>query len=78
MTHPDGLPSRPTAEDLASLRWVKATASNGSESCVEVADLKPWIVVRDSKDPSGAVHCYTPRQWRSFLDVVRSGVLDHR
>jgi hypothetical protein len=73
MTHPDKLPPKPAPDELARAAWFKATRSNGSQSCVEVAHLDEWTVVRDSKDPEGQVHCYTPHAWACFLDGVRSG-----
>ena len=54
-------PADPTPEELADATWFKATASNTSQGCVEVAHLERWTVVRDSKNPGGPVHCYTPR-----------------
>jgi hypothetical protein len=58
------------------LRWRKATASaNGG--CVEVAPLPGGgVAVRDSKDPSGPVLRYTPREWHAFLDGARKGEFD--
>ena len=32
-------PAYPTPEELADATWFKATASNGSEGCVEVGHL---------------------------------------
>jgi hypothetical protein len=69
-------PGLPTPEELAGASWFKATASNGTEGCVEVAHLKRWTVVRDSKNPVGPVHCYTPHEWASFLDGARAGEFD--
>ena len=51
--HP--LPSYPDPAELAGASWFKATVSNGTEGCVEVAHLERWTVVRDSKDPGGPV-----------------------
>jgi hypothetical protein len=76
MTDAGNLPPRPAPDELAHATWFKAVASNGSQSCVEVAHLDHWTVVRDSKDPGGPVHCYTPREWAAFLDGVRSGEFD--
>ena len=69
-------PGFPTPEELADATWFKATASNGSQGCVEVAHLERWTVVRDSKDPGGPVHCYTPHEWACFLDDARAGEYD--
>jgi hypothetical protein len=76
MIDSERLPPRTPPDELTHATWFKATASNGSQSCVEVAHLKSWTVVRDSKDPDGPVHYYTPREWACFLDGVRSSEFD--
>jgi Domain of unknown function (DUF397) len=76
MTQSRGLPPLPTPDELGRAAWFKAKASNGSQSCVEVAHLGSWTVVRDSKDPGGPVHCYTPHEWACFLDGARAGEFD--
>jgi hypothetical protein len=76
MTHSERPAPPPTPSELTRAAWFKATASNGSQSCVEVAHLESWTAVRDSKDPDGPVHCYTPREWACFLDGARSGEFD--
>jgi Domain of unknown function (DUF397) len=70
------LPPRPTAEELRKASWRTASASNGGTGCVEVAHLESWTVVRDSKDPRGPVHCYTPHEWACFLAGVHDGEFD--
>ncbi len=70
------LPPYPDSAELAGASWFKATASNGSEGCVEVAHLERWTVVRDSKNPDAPVHCYTPHEWVCFLDGARAGEFD--
>jgi hypothetical protein len=76
MTHPSGIPARPTPSELARVSWFKASASNGGTGCVEVAHLESWTVVRDSKNPDGPVHCYTPHEWACFLDGAQGGEFD--
>jgi Domain of unknown function (DUF397) len=76
MTSPREHPSYPTPDELNRAAWFKASASNGSQTCVEVAHLGSWTVVRDSKNPDGPVHCYTPLEWACFLDGVRAGEFD--
>ena len=41
-----------------------------------MAHLERWTVVRDSKNPGGPVHCYTPHEWACFLDGARAGEFD--
>jgi hypothetical protein len=76
MTAPHGLPPYPAPEELDRAAWVKATASNTSQGCVEVAHLEHWTVVRDSKNPDGPVHCFTPHEWACFLTGARAGEFD--
>jgi hypothetical protein len=76
VTHPGELTSHPSPTELAQASWSKASASTGSQSCVEVAHLESWTVVRDSKNPDGPVHAYTPQEWACFLDAVRAGKFD--
>ncbi len=56
-----------------ALEWHKSTASQGSGECIEVATRRASILVRDSRDPSGAVLTFGRRQWGAFLGRVRSG-----
>jgi hypothetical protein len=51
-------------------------SSNQVTVPVEVAHLESWTVVRDSKNPDGPVHCYTPLEWACFLDGARAGEFD--
>ena len=68
--------SYPSSAELAQARWFKAQASNGGQGCVEVAHLENWTVVRDSKNPGGPIHCYTPHEWQCFLTGARAGEFD--
>ena len=56
-------------------RWRKSSRSGGS-NCVEVAVVDGTVLVRDSKDPSGAWLCFTSEQWLTFLQAIRAGDLD--
>lgn len=59
-----------------SLRWVKSSAS-GADGCVQIAltgsDL---VLVRDSKDPDGAVLTFDAQEWDAFLAGAKSGEFD--
>jgi hypothetical protein len=62
--------------ELADSSWRKSTYSQVGE-CVEFATPSPGlIVVRDSKNPGGAVLTYTASEWRAFLHAARSGAYD--
>jgi hypothetical protein len=55
-----------------ALNWRKSSASVGNGECVEVAQREPSVLVRDSRDPSGAVLAFDRRQWRTLLTRIRS------
>jgi hypothetical protein len=57
------------------LAWRKSSAS-GNSGCVEVATTDHEILVRDSKDRSGAVLRFTSLEWVAFLAGVRMGEFD--
>ncbi len=57
--------------DLHDARFRKSSYSI-QDDCVEVATNIPGVVaVRDSKNPSGPVLKFTPKEWREFLDSLR-------
>jgi uncharacterized protein DUF397 len=58
----------------SALNWRKSSASGGGADCVEVAQRGASILVRDSRDPSGALLVVGPDQWCALLSRVRSGI----
>jgi len=57
--------------------WVKSSLSFSNSNCVEVADLPGGVVgVRDSKDKTGPVLCFTPGEWRAFVGGAHNGEFD--
>lgn len=44
-----------------------------SGSCVQVATTAETVLVRDSKNPDGAVLRFTAEEWRTFVLGVRAG-----
>ncbi|WP_344302335.1 DUF397 domain-containing protein [Paractinoplanes deccanensis] len=56
------------------LRWHRSRHCSGG-TCVEVARAGDNILVRDSKDPRGAVLSFTPSEWRAFIEGVKRGEL---
>ena len=62
--------------DNQALSWRKATASN-TGGCVEVAATPDGgVAVRDSKQPRGAMLCYSAYEWQCFLTGAKAGEFD--
>ena len=58
--------------------WVKATASNEGESCVEQRRHAGMIEVRDTKDGgTGPVLRFTAAEYAAWLDGAGKGEFDH-
>jgi Domain of unknown function (DUF397) len=53
--------------------WRKSSASGGSGNCVEVARSGSFMLVRDSRNPSGAVLQFTSVQWLELLQRIQNG-----
>jgi hypothetical protein len=53
------------------LDWRKASYSNGSGNCVEIADTARAVVVRDTTDRDGGTLTFTADAWQSFLGTLR-------
>lgn len=69
--------ARVNSDETARVTWKKSTRSNGSGNCVEVAQT--WDghrLVRDSKNPNGAILTFTPREWRAFIEGAKDGEFD--
>ncbi len=47
-----------------------------THTCVQVGLRTDLVLVRDGKDPAGAVLALSPRQWRSFCAAIRAGVFE--
>ncbi|WP_030544458.1 DUF397 domain-containing protein [Streptomyces albus] len=41
---------KPSPGQLAVAEWRKSRHSAANNECVEIADLGPWVAIRDSKD----------------------------
>jgi hypothetical protein len=54
--------------------WRKSARSSGTgQNCVEVAaNLPGTIAIRDSKDPDGGVLRFSPDEWKTFLESLRT------
>jgi hypothetical protein len=61
------------------LQWRTARASaNGGGNCVEVAVAGRIVLVRNSRDPEGAVLAFAATQWDAFVRAARGGAADGR
>jgi hypothetical protein len=57
----------------ADLNWRTASySSNGGGECVEVADHRDRVLVRDTQDSSGSVLRFPPNAWRRFASQVKT------
>jgi len=66
-------------EDKIDPRWRKSSFSgNGGGSCVEVGDQAASVLVRDTKNRSGAVLRFTTDAWRRFADQVKRSLATDR
>jgi hypothetical protein len=62
---------------LGQVRWRKATASNPSGDCIEVAALAGGeVAVRHSREPDGTALIYTPAEIAAFLAGAKAGEFD--
>jgi hypothetical protein len=59
-------------EKIDGVQWRRSTRC-GHSACVEVAQDGEQYLIRDSKDPGGAVLTFTPAEWRAFVDGVVAG-----
>jgi len=58
--------------DLDGATWRKSTYSNGSGGeCVEVADPRGRVAVRDTMDRQGPPLTFTPEAWRTFAARIK-------
>jgi hypothetical protein len=55
---------------MTELTWRKSSFSGSQANCVEVA-ARDRVLVRDTKNESGAVLRFTPAAWRRFADQVK-------
>ena len=53
-------------------QWRKSQRC-GNAACVEVAKVDGVYLVRDSKNPNGAVLSFTEQEWTTFVEGVEAG-----
>ncbi|MFJ9006525.1 DUF397 domain-containing protein [Streptomyces canus] len=64
----------------APIQWQKSSFSGGGEGndCVEIADLRSHIAVRDSKAPNRATLVFATSRFATFLEALKSPRLGAR
>jgi len=53
------------------MKWKKSSYSTAQGNCVEVAQTRDGIAVRDSKNPAGPVLTFSADDWRSFVTDIK-------
>ncbi|NEA99756.1 DUF397 domain-containing protein [Streptomyces sp. SID13726] len=58
----------------APAQWKKSSFSGGGEGndCVEIANLRTHIAIRDSKVPTRATLTFPPTPFTTFLEALKS------
>lgn len=51
--------------------WRKSTRCGASNTCVEVADARRAVLVRDSTDPDGPRIALDREQWAGLVAVIK-------
>jgi hypothetical protein len=54
-----------------TLNWHKSSASGGGGECVEVAQWRSSVLVRDSGDRSGPVLTFSQAQWCGLVRRIK-------
>lgn len=62
-----------TGSKKPDIIWHKSTASGSNGDCVEVAFVDDSVVVRNSREPLGAMLSFTRQEWAAFLEGAGNG-----
>ncbi|WP_180268913.1 DUF397 domain-containing protein [Streptomyces sp. Ru87] len=65
------------ADEMTSVRWVKASASDAMNDCVELARVgENEIAMRNSRFPAGPALIFTCSEIAAFVDGATKGEFD--
>ncbi|GII81972.1 hypothetical protein Sru01_69540 [Sphaerisporangium rufum] len=62
--------------ELTTASWRKSTRSQQNGACVEIAQARSVVAIRDSKSPDGPVLIHGLDDWRAFVHGLKTGTLD--
>ena len=56
------------------LHWQKSSFSEGGDgnTCVEIADVRTHIAIRDSKDPARGTLSFPAQTFTTFVEVIKT------
>ncbi|MFE9406809.1 DUF397 domain-containing protein [Streptomyces sp. NPDC006530] len=66
---------KPSAAELEGARFWKSSFSGANNECVEVAHVRVWASVRDSKDVAAGHMTVPAAAFSAFVGAVRIGEL---
>jgi hypothetical protein len=56
--------------------WLKGSASQGNDQCVEIGSAGDAVFIRDSKNPAGPALAFTRAEWIAALLGAKDGEFD--
>jgi hypothetical protein len=59
--------------DLAAQVWQRSGQGDGA---IEIAFVRPWVLMRVAGDPDQRVLVFDRHEWECFLDGARNGEFD--
>lgn len=62
--------------ELEDAVWRKSSHSPSLSECVEVAEIRRGVAVRDSKNPAGGALVLTASQFTGLLQTIRTDLHD--
>jgi hypothetical protein len=62
----------------AQMPWRKSQRSNSATGCVECAQFRDVVGLRDSRDRGGPVLVFDCWAWQMFIAAVKRGEFDRR